>query len=123
MSKFNPAVIEKPWGKEIIWAHTPDYVGKILQVNAGESLSIQYHHHKDETMYVLSGTGRINFFTIADDGDVNVKESLEIEEGMSVHIQPLRIHNVYAETELVILEASTNHLTDLVRVKDRYGRN
>jgi len=47
MNKFSPTVIEKPWGKEILWAHTPSYVGKILQVNAGESLSIQYHHHKD----------------------------------------------------------------------------
>ena len=123
MSKFNPTVIEKPWGKEILWAHTPSYVGKILQVNAGESLSIQYHHHKDETMYVLSGEGLINFYTMSEDGSVDIRESISVKEGMSIHIPPLKIHNVYAETELVVLEASTNHLTDLVRIKDRYGRN
>ena len=123
MSKFNPVVIEKPWGKEVIWAHTPEYVGKILHINAGESLSIQFHHKKDETMHVMSGTGTINFYTMMDDGDVTVRESIQVNEGSSVHIAPNQIHNVYAETDLVILEASTTHLTDLVRIRDRYGRN
>jgi mannose-6-phosphate isomerase-like protein (cupin superfamily) len=123
MSKFNPMVIEKPWGKEVIWAHTPEYIGKILHINAGESLSIQFHHVKDETMHVMSGTGTINFYTMLDDGDVTVRESIQVNKGISVHVPPNQIHNVHAETDLVILEASTTHLTDLVRIKDRYGRN
>ncbi len=38
--------IDKPWGYELIWAHTDRYVGKILHITAGESLSLQYHRHE-----------------------------------------------------------------------------
>ena len=47
--------VPKPWGYEIIWAHTDRYVGKVLHINAGHALSVQYHNHKDETVYLLSG--------------------------------------------------------------------
>ena len=48
--------VEKPWGHEIIWAETGDYVGKILHINAGHRLSKQFHEVKEETVYVLKGT-------------------------------------------------------------------
>ena len=38
--KKNPRVVSKPWGSELIWAETSDYLGKILRVNAGEALSL-----------------------------------------------------------------------------------
>jgi mannose-6-phosphate isomerase-like protein (cupin superfamily) len=114
--------VNKPWGSELIWAHTNDYVGKILNVKAGHSLSIQYHHKKNETMYVLSGEGRLNLYTMDEDGDTVLRESIDFTPGVGYNIVPLQIHNLEAITDLVVLEASTNHLDDLVRLKDRYNR-
>jgi hypothetical protein len=39
--------IFKPWGEEIIWALTDKYVGKILHINEGHKLSLQYHRIKE----------------------------------------------------------------------------
>jgi mannose-6-phosphate isomerase len=117
-----PKFTEKPWGGETLWAHTEHYVGKILMVDAGESLSIQYHHFKDETMYVLSGTGYINFYILEDAQPVLVNKQFVVP-GDSIHIAPTQVHNVEAISDMQILEASTNHLDDLVRVQDRYHRN
>ena len=117
-----PKITEKPWGGETLWAHTEHYVGKILKVNAGEVLSIQYHHHKDETMYVLSGEGIIFFYEMRDEKPV-VVNYFPVSTGDVVHIPPTQIHNVEALTDMEILEASTNHLDDLVRVRDRYNRD
>jgi mannose-6-phosphate isomerase-like protein (cupin superfamily) len=114
-------VVPKPWGKETIWAHTEQYVGKILHVNANEELSIQYHNEKDETMYVLSGMGIVNFFELVDDMPT-VKKIHMLHAGEAVHIPPKQIHNVQAISNMVILEASTNHLDDLVRLSDKYNR-
>jgi mannose-6-phosphate isomerase-like protein (cupin superfamily) len=114
--------VEKPWGSETIWAHTKDYVGKILFVHAGESLSIQYHNQKDETMFVYSGTGKLNLYSMDEDGDPFIKESIDFTPGVSYNIVPKQIHNLEAITDMVVLEASTNHLNDLVRLKDKYNR-
>jgi len=55
-------VIDKPWGHELIWAHTDRYVGKILHIRAGEALSLQYHRVKDETIMLLSGRMQLVYF-------------------------------------------------------------
>jgi mannose-6-phosphate isomerase-like protein (cupin superfamily) len=115
-------VIEKPWGHEVIWAHTDVYVGKLLNVNAGHSLSIQYHHQKNETMFVLTGEGKLNLYNMDEDGDPVLTESIDFTPGVAYNIVPRQIHNLEAITDLVVLEASTNHLDDLVRLKDRYNR-
>ena len=49
--------VPKPWGEEIIFAVTDRYVGKILRVRRGEILSLQYHRHKDETLYLICASG------------------------------------------------------------------
>lgn len=116
-----PKFTEKPWGSETLWAHTEHYVGKILKVHSGEALSIQYHNHKDETMYVLSGKGYINFYILEDARPILFNKRY-VMPGDSVHIPPTQIHNVEAISDMEILEASTNHLDDLVRVRDRYNR-
>lgn len=113
--------INKPWGSETIWAHTEHYVGKILNINSGESLSIQYHHHKDETMYVLSGKGIVKFYTMEENVPV-LTAVYVMNPGDSIHIPPTQVHSVEAFEDMQVLEASTNHLDDLVRIKDRYGR-
>ena len=109
--------VEKPWGHELIWAHTDRYVGKILHVKAGESLSLQYHERKDETIHVLRGR---MVFKVGE-GEESLVE-VKLEEGMSFRIQPGTRHRMEAITDCDLLEASTPELDDVVRLEDRYGR-
>jgi len=108
--------VPKPWGHETIWAHTDQYVGKILHINAGEALSVQYHNVKDETVYLLSGQLIYRVWENDQPHDV----ALEI--GQSFRITPRTIHQMEAVTDCDILEVSTPHPDDVVRLKDRYGR-
>ena len=117
----NVKFVKKPWGSETIWAHTDSYVGKILHVYSGESLSVQYNNLKDETMYVLTGTGIIKFYIMQND-ELILDGVHFVNPGDSVHIPPTQIHSVEAFEDMDIVEVSTNHLDDLVRLKDRYGR-
>ncbi|HEX6306936.1 MAG TPA: cupin domain-containing protein [Longimicrobiales bacterium] len=112
-----PRRIDKPWGHELIWADTEHYVGKILHVRAGHALSLQYHDRKDETMHLLRGRMRLVIGPSA--GEL---ETIELAEGESVRIRPPTVHRVEAITDVDILEASTPHLDDVVRLEDRYGR-
>ncbi len=109
--------VEKPWGHELIWAHTERYVGKILHIKQGHALSLQYHLKKDETVHVL--TGRMRFQT---GGEGEELRDRVLEAGQSFHITPLMRHRMIAETDCDILEASTPELDDVVRLDDRYGR-
>ena len=110
--------VEKPWGYEIIWAETDLYVGKVLHVKAGHALSLQYHERKDETIHLWRGQLRFWVGPSADDlGEV------ELKEGDSHRIRPGTVHLMEAVTDVDILEASTPHLDDIVRLKDRYGRS
>jgi len=109
--------VEKPWGHELIWAHTDRYVGKILHVTAGESLSLQYHVAKDETIMVL--TGRIELEHYAD-GEAPTKTILSPHEPF--HITPGLRHRMVALEDSNIVEVSTAELDDVVRLEDRYGR-
>jgi len=109
--------VEKPWGNEVIWADTELYVGKILHVNAGEALSLQYHREKDETLYVLSGYVRMEAGPSPEDLEV-----VELRAGDAMRLRPGTVHRMEALEESDVLEASTPHLEDLVRLDDRYGR-
>ena len=104
--------IDKPWGYEIIWAQTDDYVGKLLHINAGQRLSKQYHEHKEETIYVLKGVV-YNY----DEND----EMQRIVSGESFHVKPGQVHRFAAWdiTPVEIMEVSTNHLEDVVRLERR----
>ena len=109
--------VEKPWGYELIWARTDRYVGKILHIEAGESLSLQYHERKDETIHVLRG--ELIFRVGGEDGDLR---PVELREGMSFRIRPGVRHRMEAVTDCDLLEVSTPELDDVVRLEDRYGR-
>jgi mannose-6-phosphate isomerase-like protein (cupin superfamily) len=109
--------IEKPWGYELIWADTDLYVGKILHVEAGHALSLQYHEQKDETIHLLRGAMRFWVGASADD-----LREVDLREGDSYHITPGTVHRMEAVTTVDMLEASTPHLADVVRLEDRYGR-
>lgn len=108
--------VEKPWGYELIWAHTSRYVGKILHINKGHRLSYQYHNIKDETIRLLSG--HLNVET-----EVNgIRKTLTLRQGESLHIVPLMRHRMIAIEDCDVLEVSTPELDDVVRLEDDYRR-
>jgi mannose-6-phosphate isomerase len=109
--------IEKPWGYELHWAKTDRYVGKLIHVNAGHALSLQYHNLKDETIYLHSGRMA---FEIQEPGRELVTR--EMGPGERVHITPKTIHRMTAIEDCDIFEVSTPELDDVVRLEDRYGR-
>jgi quercetin dioxygenase-like cupin family protein len=108
--------VEKPWGYELHWAHTDKYVGKVIHVNRGHALSLQYHNVKDET--IMLWTGKI-LFEIEIDGTLTRRE---MRPGEAVHITPKTVHRMTALEDSDIFEVSTPELTDVVRIEDRYGR-
>jgi quercetin dioxygenase-like cupin family protein len=114
-----PRRIEKPWGHEIWWARTERYVGKLLHVRKGESLSLQYHQFKDET--ILIQAGRLLFET-APAGQQAGLRCLELAPGDVFHITPGTLHRMTGLTDCDIVEVSTPELDDVVRLEDRYGR-
>ena len=110
--------VPKPWGHETIWAHTDRYVGKILHITAGQALSVQYHERKDETVFLLAG--EMNYW-VQLPGNTELRDQ-RLTTGQSFRITPGTIHYMEAITDCDVLEASTPELDDVVRIKDRYGR-
>jgi mannose-6-phosphate isomerase-like protein (cupin superfamily) len=115
----NKRIIEKPWGYEIIWAETKDYLGKILYIEEGNRLSLQYHEEKEETIMVLSG--QLELFASKKDGEL---KTFILEEGETFHVKPHTIHRFCATqgTDVTLVEVSTNYLDDVVRVEDDFNR-
>ena len=134
--------VEKPWGFELIWAEAEDYVGKILLVRAGHrntegtlvvtylvgyvplfvraghSLSLQFHREKDESWYVQSGRAELE---LGDAGERLLNTEV-ITAGACFRFRPGTVHRVTALDDTTILEVSTPHLDDVVRLEDAYGR-
>jgi mannose-6-phosphate isomerase len=110
--------VEKPWGFELIWAEAEDYVGKILFVRAGHSLSLQFHREKDESWYVQSGRAELE---LGDAGERLLNREV-ITAGACFRFRPGTVHRVTALDDTTILEVSTPHLEDVVRLEDAYGR-
>ena len=119
MSRYRttPRKVEKPWGWELVWAEADDYVGKLLFVRAGESLSLQYHEAKDESWLVQDGRARLEIGDVGDEVEV-----LEIGPGDAFRFRPRTVHRVTAIEDTTVVEVSTSHPTDVVRLEDRYGR-
>jgi mannose-6-phosphate isomerase len=115
---FEPRRVDKPWGYELIWAHSGAYVGKVLFVKAGESLSLQFHREKDESWLVQSGRARLE---LGSAGDPLLSQEV-VAPGAAFHFPPGTVHRVTALEDTTILEVSTPQLDDIVRLEDRYGR-
>ena len=111
-------IVSKPWGHEKIWALSERYVGKILHINAGHELSVQYHNKKDETAYLLSGE---IVYRVQRNGEDEL-DDVRLKVGESFRIIPGTIHQMIAVTDCDVLEVSTPELNDVVRLSDRYGR-
>ena len=110
--------VAKPWGHETIWARSERYVGKILHINAGHELSVQYHNTKDETVYLLSGE---IVYRVQQDGE-DTLDDVQLRIGESFRITPGTIHQMVALTDCDVLEVSTPEIDDIVRLSDKYGR-
>jgi len=109
--------VDKPWGHELIWAHTDRYVGKVLVIEAGKRLSLQRHLVKDESIYVASG--RLRLYLEDDAGTVQVEE---LVAGDHRHVPTGRIHRYEAIERTELMEVSTPELDDVVRLEDDFGR-
>jgi len=109
--------VEKPWGYELWWALTEKYVGKILHIDKGQSLSYQYHEVKDETIYLHNGELLLEIEEV--DGK---REEQVMKPGSAIRITPFTKHRMTAMTDCDILEASTPEVEDVVRLEDKYGR-
>ena len=115
---FEPQRVEKPWGWELIWAHAEEYVGKVLFVRAGHSLSLQFHKEKDESWYVQSGRAELR---LGDAGDALLNTEV-IAPGACFRFRPGTVHKLKALEDTTIFEVSTPQLDDVVRLEDDYGR-
>ncbi|MGZ8798093.1 MAG: cupin [Thermoanaerobaculia bacterium] len=113
------ATVPKPWGHEKIWARSGRYVGKILHINAGPELSVQFHRKKDETIHLLSGE---IVYRVQRDPDEEKLEDVRLRIGESFRITPGTVHQMVAVTDCDVLEVSTPELDDVVRLSDKYGR-
>lgn len=110
--------IQKPWGHEIWFATQSEYVGKILHIKKGHRYSLQYHEHKKETQYVLSG--KIKFIIGSSQEQL---QTIVLHPGDKIDVYPGDIHRAEAIEDSDILEVSTNHLHDVVKLEDDYGRS
>jgi mannose-6-phosphate isomerase-like protein (cupin superfamily) len=109
--------VAKPWGHELIWAHTDRYVGKVLVIEAGKRLSLQRHLVKDESILVMSG--RLRLYLEDDAGTVQVEE---LGPGDHRRVPTGRIHRYEAIERTELMEVSTPELDDVVRLEDDFGR-
>jgi mannose-6-phosphate isomerase len=109
--------VDKPWGHELIWAHTGAYVGKVIVIEAGKRLSLQKHRVKDESILVLSG--KLRLWLEGDDGQIRTEA---VGPGESRHVPTGRIHRFEAIDRVELIEVSTPELDDVVRIEDDFGR-
>lgn len=108
-----PKIVEKPWGREVWYAHEDRYAGKILEVTRGHALSLQKHERKQETMYLQSGRLLFHFNGV----------DMEMLPGQCITVRPGDVHRMEALENSVLLEVSTPELDDVIRLEDRYGRS
>jgi mannose-6-phosphate isomerase len=109
--------VEKPWGYELRWAVTDRYAGKIIHVNRGQMLSLQYHVQKEESIHLLSGA--MDLLLENNSGEM---ETHRLTPGMSAHIRPGRRHRFVAVEDTDLFEVSSPEIDDVVRIEDSYGR-
>ena len=117
MEEKLPQKTEKPWGFELLLAHTPKYAGKVIFVRKGHRLSLQYHEKKDESLYVYEGKALLEIG--GKDGQL---VSTVVNSGHCIRVPPLTKHRLEAIEDTTFFEVSTPELEDVTRLEDDYGR-
>lgn len=108
----------KPWGKEIWFAQSENYAGKVLHLNKGHRYSLQYHEQKEETQYIFSGQVKFSFGPKEDS-----LQNVILNPGDKIDIKPYTVHRAEALEDSIIFEVSTPNLDDVVKLSDDYGRS
>ena len=114
--RVQPERVEKPWGREVIFAATDRFAGKLLEIRAGERLSLHFHQDKHELLYVLRGAVRLFV------GEGPDAERHEIGAGEAFELPPGTVHRIEAADDALLVEASSPEVDDVVRLADDYGR-
>jgi mannose-6-phosphate isomerase len=109
--------VNKPWGYELRWAVADRYLGKLIHVAKGNSLSLQYHVQKDESIYIASGL--LDLLLEDETGEV---QTHRMTPGMSARVRPGRKHRFIAVEDTDLFEVSSPEIDDVVRLEDSYGR-
>jgi mannose-6-phosphate isomerase-like protein (cupin superfamily) len=112
-----PRRVAKPWGEELIWALTDRYCGKVITIETGRRLSLQYHEEKDEAILVVRGRLRLLL-----ENEQGQDEVSELRPGDSAHVAAGRRHRYEAIERVELVEVSTPELGDVVRIEDDFGR-
>jgi mannose-6-phosphate isomerase-like protein (cupin superfamily) len=112
-----PRRVDKPWGHELIWVLTDRYCGKVIVIETGRRLSLQYHERKDESVYVISGRLRLHL-----EDDAGAMTVRELGPGDSARVPVGRRHRFEAAERVELIEVSTPELDDVIRVEDDFGR-
>lgn len=115
--EVRPDSVEKPWGREVIFAATDRFAGKLLEIRAGERLSIHFHRDKHEMLYVLRGAVRLFVGETS-----HSMQRHDLAAGQAFELPPGTVHRVEAVSDAVLVEASSPELDDVVRLADDYGR-
>jgi len=107
---------DKPWGYEVLWAQTDNYVAKLMYINPDQRMSLQFHQKKEETIYVMRG--ELIVWESEDDSDL-----IKLQPGNTYHVKPGMIHRFGAKKQpVMVMEVSTNYLEDVIRISDDYKR-
>lgn len=109
--------VDKPWGHELRWAVTDRYLGKLIHVDRGHQLSLQYHEQKDESIFIASGV--VDLLLEDESGEVHVHR---LTPGMAARVRPGRRHRFIGVEDSDIVEVSSPEIDDVVRLEDSYGR-
>ena len=112
-----PRRVDKPWGHELIWVLTDRYCGKVIVIETGRRLSLQYHERKDESVYVISGRLRLHL-----EDDAGLMTVRELGPGDSARVPVGRRHRFEAAERVELIEVSTPEVDDVIRVEDDFGR-
>lgn len=115
-------MIEKPWGLEEILYQDHHFVTKRITINYGQRTSLQYHKEKTECLVVESGVLELDL----EEGNISTSimfQTHRLYRGQTVTIAPKQVHRLKSYGgPVVLIETSTNHLDDVVRLEDDYGR-
>jgi len=117
MDEHKVEIKVKPWGREIWFAHTEKYAGKILEISKGHRYSLQYHEIKRETQYLYKGKVKLIHGTDKD----NLQEKI-LSPGDKIDVHPYTIHRLEALEDSQVFEVSTPELNDIIKLEDDYGR-
>ena len=108
---------DREWGSEELLVLISKVLSlKLIKYKKGSRGGLQYHHEKNECGYIVSGQMLVRY----DKGDGKLTEKI-LNKGDWFHFPPKTIHQEEALTDLEIIEASTPHFNDRVRVEENYG--